>query len=89
MFCLLLCEILTQNKHGDVFYLYYFSYFYLLLLRDNGHQPASSEVTRTDLSGNRMGLSSRAVKISDYGSELIMRQCTLSFGRVPVLQPLL
>lgn len=89
MFCLLLCEILTQNKHTDLPELYYFSYFYLLLSRCNGHQPVSSEVTRTDTSGNRMGLSSRAVKISDCGSELIMRQCTLSFGRVPVLQPLL
>lgn len=89
MFCLLLCEILTQNKHTDLLLLYYFCYFYLLLSRGNGHQPASSEATRTDLSGNRMGLSSRAVKISDYGSELIMRQCTLSFGRVPIVQPLL
>jgi len=67
-------------------YLYFFSYFYLLLSRDNGHQPVASEVTRTDLNGKGMGLSSRAVKISDYGSELIMRQRTLSFGRVPVLQ---
>lgn len=33
-----------------------------------------------------MGLSSRAVQISDRGSELMMRLCTLSLGRVPALQ---
>lgn len=70
-------------------YLCFFSYFYLLLSNDNGHQPASSEVTRTDLRGNRMGPSSRAVRISDYGSDLTVRQCVLSFGTVPVLQLLL
>lgn len=81
--------MLNCNKHADIPIPVLLSYFYLVVSRDNGHKPAFSEVTRTDLSGNRMGLSSRTVKISDYGFELIMRQCTLSFGRVPALQLLL
>lgn len=56
-FCFVCCYVKcwTRTSIQMYPYLYFFSYFYLLLSNDSGHQPASSEVTRTDLRGTGWG----------------------------------